>query len=47
MMRGDLCGHIDSSGLRQRDDLDRAGGRDVADVQPGVDVRGQQHIPWQ
>ena len=42
VVRGHLGGDVAALGLRPADQLDRAGGRDVADVQPGADVRGEQ-----
>ena len=44
MVRGHLGGHLPALGLRPADDLHRAGRRDVADVQRGPDVRGQQAV---
>ncbi len=43
-MRGDLGGDLDAAGLGPADDLDGAGGRQVADVDAGPDVIGEQHI---
>ena len=42
VVRGDLGGDVPAARLGPADDLDRAGRGDVADVQPGADVRGEQ-----
>ena len=44
VVRRDLGGHVDPAGLGPADDLDRAGRRQVADVQPRADVLGEQHV---
>ena len=44
VVRRDLGGDVDAARLRPADDLDRAGGRDVADVQARADVLGEQHV---
>ena len=44
MVRGDLGGDLHAAGLGPAQQLDAAGGRDVADVQPGADVLGEQHV---
>ena len=43
-MRRDLGGHLDAPRLGPAQQFHRAGGRHVADVQPGPDVPGEQHI---
>ena len=43
-MRGDLGGDRVALGLGPADQLHRAGRGDVADVQPGLGVRGQQDV---
>ena len=44
MMRGDLGRDLHTPRLRPADDLDAAGGRDMAHVQAGADVLGEQHV---
>ena len=44
VVRGDLGGHRVALGLGRADQLHRAGRGDVADVQPGLGVRGQQDV---
>ena len=45
VVRRDLGGHVDPARLRGADDVDRAGGGHVADVQGRAGVRGQQAVP--
>ena len=44
VVRGDLGRDVDAAGLGPADDLHGSGGGDVADVQPGADVLGEQHV---
>ena len=44
MVRGDLGRDVDAAGLGPADDFHGTGGGDVADVQAGPDVLGQQHV---
>ena len=44
VVRSDLGGDVDAATLRPPDDLDRSCRRQVADVQAGADVLGEQHV---
>src|SRR5699024_10612136 len=44
VVRGDLGGHGDAALLGPADDVDAAGGGQVAHVQAGADVLGQEHV---
>ncbi len=45
VVRGDLGRDVDAAGLGPADNLHGPGRGDVADVQAGPDVLGQQHVP--